>query len=198
MSPFTPNPYSAYSKATHTVAKTKQVVMLYEGAIRFVQQAKEAIKENRIEDRYNLLVRASEILMGLQSCLDFEAGDAVARSLYDYYSYIDSRIMSVHRTNKLETCDEIIDELKRMRDVWNRIDKGETDEGEQAAAPAAPQASPAAAPPATGAQPTPAPQGAVDTPPQPPAAPTVQGAEENTSDDTTTSHPVKAGVTFSA
>jgi flagellar biosynthetic protein FliS len=71
--------YQAYAAATQTVAGTRQVVMLYDGAIRFVQQAKEAIRERRIEDRYNLLMKASGIVSGLQNCLDFERGGKIAK-----------------------------------------------------------------------------------------------------------------------
>ena len=37
--------YKAYSRANHTVSKTRQVVMLYDGAIRFMQQAAEAMEK---------------------------------------------------------------------------------------------------------------------------------------------------------
>ena len=84
--------YQAYAAATQTVAKTKQVVMLYDGVIRFLQQAKEAISEKRIEDRYNLLIKASAIISGLQSCLDFEKGGDIAKVLYNFYVNIDGRI----------------------------------------------------------------------------------------------------------
>jgi flagellar secretion chaperone FliS len=115
--------YQAYSVASQTMPKTRQIVMLYEGAIRNMQQAKEAITEKRIEDRYNLLIKASEIVIALQSCLDFEAGGDVAQVLYDYYSSIDARIMTIHRSNSLEMCDRVIAELKEMRDAWQEVDR---------------------------------------------------------------------------
>jgi len=80
--------------------------------------------EKRIEDRYHLLLKASEIIFGLQSCLDFENGREIARILYQFYSSIDNRIFSIHRSASQETCDEIIAELKQMRDVWHEIDQG--------------------------------------------------------------------------
>lgn len=132
--------YQAYASATQTVAKTKQVVLLYDATIRYLQQVKEAIAEKRIEDRYTLLIKASEIIFGLQSCLDFENGRDIARILYNFYSSIDSRMFSIHRTNSIETCDEIIAELKQMRDVWQEIDQG------------AMEAPPAEQPPVTGAE----------------------------------------------
>ena len=115
--------YQAYAAATQTAPKTKQILMLYDGVIRLVQQAREAIREKRIEQRYRALARATDIIMGLQGCLDFENGGDVARILYNFYSTIDSHIFSIHRTNSMETCDEVIAELKKMRSAWQEIDQ---------------------------------------------------------------------------
>lgn len=115
--------YQAYAAATQTVATTRQIVLLYDGVIRFVQQAKEAIKEKRIEDRYNLLIKASEVVGGLQGCLDFDNGGDIARILYSYYASIDARLFAIHRTNSIESCDEIIGDLKQLRDTWDEIDR---------------------------------------------------------------------------
>ena len=131
--------YQAYATATQTVAKTRQIVMLYDGAIRFMRQAKEAIAQNRIEDRYNTLVKANDILMGLQSCLDFEKGGDIAKVLYGFYAGLIDRIFTIHRTNSSETCDEVIADLKQMRDVWDSIDQSSSHpEGSQPPASAAP------------------------------------------------------------
>ena len=115
--------YKAYAAATQTVAKTKQVVMLYDATIKSVQHAYEAIEQGDIETRYNSLVKAGEIIFGLQGCLDFEAGGEIAQTLYDFYSSIDARLMSVHRTNDARMCQQIMNELKMMRDTWIDIDK---------------------------------------------------------------------------
>lgn len=117
--------HQAYSQALHTVGKTRQVVMLYDGIIRFLRQAQEAIEQKRIEDRFNLLVRASDVVLGLQACLDFDSGGQVARTLYDFYSSVDSRILTIQRTNDLGLCEELIKELKEMRDAWSAIDTAE-------------------------------------------------------------------------
>jgi len=115
--------YHAYNLANRTVGKTRQVVMLYDGIIRFIKQAKQAIEENRIEDRYKLLTKATEVLVGLQGSLDFEQGGTVARTLHDFYISMESRLMSIHRTHDTKVCEELINELKQMRDVWDKIDK---------------------------------------------------------------------------
>lgn len=119
------NQYQAYHKATHTVSKTRQVVMLYQGILRNLQQAKEAMEQKNIPERYNKLTRASEIVVGLQMSLDFNSGEEAAQALYDFYALLDSRIMQLHRTQNLEECDALIEEVRGMHDVWSKIDKGE-------------------------------------------------------------------------
>lgn len=117
-------PYQAYTRASHTVGKTRQVVMLYDGAIRFIQQAIEAIGKKDYETRYNKLSRATEIIIGLQACLDFEKGGPQAQALYSFYAGIESRLYPIHRSNDVKECEAIIAQLKEMRDVWDRIDRG--------------------------------------------------------------------------
>jgi flagellar protein FliS len=116
--------YQAYSLATRTVAKTRQVVMLYDGTIRFIQQAKTAITEKRIEDRFHLLTKASKVICGLQNSIDFENGGDIAMVLHRFYMDMSVRILSVNfkREGGEEMCDTLIEELKQMRDVWHNID----------------------------------------------------------------------------
>ncbi len=146
------NKLKAYSKATHTVSKTRQVVMLYDGVIRFLQQAHDAMQQKEVEKRYHLLVKASNIILGLQSCLDFTQDKAIAQTLYDFYSSIDARILKLHRSNDASSCVQIISELKEMRNIWAAVDNGEAAQpeasppAEQAAA-TQPEAEQAAQPP---------------------------------------------------
>jgi len=114
--------YQAYVSATHTVGKTQQIIMLYDGTIRLLQQAKEAMSEKRIEDRFHLLIKASSIIQGLQGCLDFENGKEIAGVLYNFYSGVDNKLFALHRSNSVEDCEEIIKDLKQMRDAWVAVD----------------------------------------------------------------------------
>ncbi|MFO1242354.1 MAG: flagellar export chaperone FliS [Rickettsiales bacterium] len=144
------NQLKAYSKATHTVSKTRQVVMLYDGVIRFLQQAHDAMAQKEIEKRYHLLVKASNIILGLQSCLDFTQDKTIAQTLYDFYSSIDARILKLHRSNDLSACTQIINELKEMRGIWSAVDNGELNQPPAQEAPA--EAEGASEAPATEAQ----------------------------------------------
>lgn len=115
--------YEAYKAYYQAVSKTKQVVMLYDGAIKYMQKAIEAIEEENIQDRYNALEKASSIVVGLQAALDFEKGKDISEALENYYFSIDMRIISVHRSQDIEMCNQIIKELRQMRDAWEEVDQ---------------------------------------------------------------------------
>ena len=122
MSSNTYHKLDAYKNANFTVSKTRQIVMLYDGMIRFLQQAKAAMEEGRIEDRFTLLSKATAIVTGLQGCLDFEQNAEVSTTLYDYYAQCEATIFSLHRTNSVEDCERLIGQLKAMREAWHEID----------------------------------------------------------------------------
>ena len=102
---------------------TANSILVVSFATEQMQQGKDAITQKRIEDRYHLLIKASAIISGLQACLDFENGGHIAKVLYNFYSDVGGRIFSIHRTNSLQTCDEVIADVKKMRDVWHEIDQ---------------------------------------------------------------------------
>lgn len=118
--------YRAYLKATGTVAKTRQVVMLYDAAIRHLKQTSEAISQKRIEDRYKLTVKATEIISALQSSIDFENGGKLAGILHGFYTGMFRRIVGLNFIKDAgeseNQCNTIIEELKQMRQTWDTID----------------------------------------------------------------------------
>lgn len=108
--------------ANTNVQKTRQLVMLYDAVIRNLKQAKLAIEEKRFEDRFNLLSKAGNIISGLHGSIDFEKGGSIAEMLNNYYFAIDMRMINLNRSNSPEECDGIIEEVKMMRDAWEKID----------------------------------------------------------------------------
>ena len=115
------SPYKAYARATHTVSKIRQVVMLCEGAIRFMQQAMEAIRDEDAQARYDKLSKTSEIILALKAALDVSGGDPIAVQLDHFYHQLDSRILAVHHTHDLGECADILKELRNLKDSWDTI-----------------------------------------------------------------------------
>lgn len=113
---------ATYRTANETVQKTRQVVLLYDAVIRFLQQSKTAIEEGQFEERLNLLQKSSNIIMGLHSALDFENGGEISQLLSNFYNAMDLRIMNLNRTNSISDLEQIIREVKTMREAWQQID----------------------------------------------------------------------------
>lgn len=123
--------HNAYKAATYREEdKTQQIILLYEGTIRYVKQAKAAIEQNDIEARYNSLTKACEILTGLQLSLDFDHGGEIAQLLYDYYAGLDMRLTHLHFKQDVAICDLCIRHLEMMCDAWRDVQqKTSMDEG---------------------------------------------------------------------
>lgn len=99
----------------------QQLVMLYDGAIRFMGQAKEAISRNDVQARYNSNRRALEIVSYLLEILDMEKGGEVAQRLQRIYSFLIKKIMEVDFKNSAEACEEIMGHLRILRSGWNGV-----------------------------------------------------------------------------
>jgi flagellar protein FliS len=99
----------------------RQIVLLHERAIRCLDQARVAIRERRIEARFQHVVQAHRIVSSLQACLDFERGGEIAPVLDRLYGHILSRLMLINRHDDPAICDELVQLLRRMRDGWARI-----------------------------------------------------------------------------
>ena len=118
----TPLPYKAYSRASLTTAKTRQLVMLYDGIIRNLMQAQHAIANHNPEQRFERLMKASEIVLVLQSSLDLNAGGDVATSLSEYYASLDSQILQHLNSNDANGLETLIDDVRNLRKSWDDID----------------------------------------------------------------------------
>jgi flagellar secretion chaperone FliS len=73
------------------------VVMLYDGAIRFVGEARDAIVRNDVHARIEATRRALDIVTELQNTLDVEQGGDIARELDRLYTYMAAKLLEVTR-----------------------------------------------------------------------------------------------------
>ena len=120
---------TAYGQAAETLAPARQIVLLYDGAIRRIKEARHAIEARRINDRYQALAKATAIVEGLQGCLDLEHGGIIARNLDQLYTYLVLRLQRINLENDVAICDELTARLSELRDSWARIaDGGGTDQ----------------------------------------------------------------------
>jgi len=93
------------------------VVMLYDGAIRFLLQAREAIAARDVRARTTAASRALDVVVELRNTLDMERGGDVARELDRLYAYITTRLLEVTKGDGA-AAEELQTLLSTMREGW--------------------------------------------------------------------------------
>jgi flagellar protein FliS len=97
------------------------VAMLYDGAIRFTAQARDAVERRDIPARREAVSRAMAIISELQSTLDVERGGEIAASLDRLYSFVLDRLLSASFKQDPAPLDEILNVLEPLREGWTTI-----------------------------------------------------------------------------
>ncbi len=100
------------------------VVMLYDGALRFLGEAREASTRSDRGGRAIALRKAMAIVAELQSTLNLEAGGTVAKEMDRLYTYVTERLVdaSVKRDDK--AIDEVRKLLTTVRSGWADVAAG--------------------------------------------------------------------------
>ena len=97
------------------------VVMLYDGALKFMRTAREAIERRDIPARRDALARTLAIVSELQSTLNLVEGGEVAASLDRLYSYTNVRLLEAAMKNDVTAIDDVKRVFEILRDGWNTI-----------------------------------------------------------------------------
>jgi len=111
--------------AVQTSSPTKLVVMLYEGAIRFLGQSVTAIESKDIDTKRQSIDRAMAVIQHLQSTLDRDRGGDVAAELDRLYIYITSKVLEGSTKLQTEPIEEAIKLLNVLLSGWEEIVKKE-------------------------------------------------------------------------
>jgi flagellar secretion chaperone FliS len=97
------------------------VVMLYDGALRFLQVAADATRRHDLVAKREGMSRAMAIIAELQNTLNLEEGGEVGRSLDALYTYITGRLVDANVKRDPAPIEEAIKLLRPLRDAWAQI-----------------------------------------------------------------------------
>ncbi len=95
------------------------VVMLYDGAIRFVGDARDAIARKDVRARTEATRRALDIISELQNTLNLQEGGDIARELDRLYTYISEKLLAVTRGDAA-AADELHKLLGTLREGFSQ------------------------------------------------------------------------------
>jgi flagellar protein FliS len=119
------NPYLKQYQQTQidTAPKEQILLMLYDGAVRFLHQAKAGFAEKNIEKIHNNIIKTQNIITEFESTLDMEHGGAFAQNLFDLYEYLNNRLVEANMKKREDYLDEVIKHMTELRDTWREAVK---------------------------------------------------------------------------
>lgn len=97
------------------------VIMMYEGAIRALEDYKECFHKRDYVAKCRALNKAQEIISELQASLNMEAGE-ISRLLSGIYSYMGRRLVNGDLQRSLEPAEEVIRMLCELKEGWEAIE----------------------------------------------------------------------------
>jgi flagellar protein FliS len=97
------------------------VVMLYDGALDRIQQARGCAEHGRAGEASAAIGRAIAILDELRGALDFDKGGPLAANLEDLYAYAGRRLLAASASGDVRILDEVAALLRELREAWAAI-----------------------------------------------------------------------------
>lgn len=98
------------------------IQMLMNGAIERMSQAKAAYQANDIEQKGILLGKAISIVAGLQSSLDVDKAQDLAKNLDSLYDYMQRRLLEANLKNDMKMIDEVSELMATVKSSWDQIE----------------------------------------------------------------------------
>ena len=110
-----------YQKTTvETASNEKILIMLYDGAIQFLNKAKIALSEKNWEQSHNNLMGAQRILEEFINTIDKEPNPELAQNLINLYEYFITRLVQANMKHQIEPVDEVLKFLKELKATWEQ------------------------------------------------------------------------------
>ncbi|GAY78004.1 flagellar biosynthesis protein FliS [Sporolactobacillus inulinus] len=115
-----PNKYKVYQKnSVFTASPGELTLMLYEGCIKFIKQAKIALANGDYADKNDKLQKAQAIITELMVTLDEK--QEISKDMKRLYDYIQRRIIQANIKNDVEILDEVEKMVLDFRDTWKQV-----------------------------------------------------------------------------
>jgi flagellar secretion chaperone FliS len=122
MSVYSPSRAIAYKEQSILTATPGQlVVMLYDGCLRFLNQAAYAMRDGDTAVAGNRLSRAEAIIDELLTTLDLEQGGVIASRLQGIYVFCNRHLLEARSQRDPEMIDKVADLLGELRESWAQV-----------------------------------------------------------------------------
>ena len=120
MTPYAAAQQAYRDSAVLTATPAQLVVMLYDGAHRFLTQAAFAMRADDLSTCNEKLRRGEAIIAELRSTLDMSAGE-IAERLEAIYAFSQRYLMEARLKRDPERIEQVIKLLSELRSAWGDI-----------------------------------------------------------------------------
>lgn len=115
-----PNAYSQYNNSKILTASPAELtLMLYEGAIKFVNIAVVAIEQKDVQKAHDNILKTQKIVDYLRQTLDMKY--PVAQDFERIYVYLAQRLVEANLKKDKEILEEVNTHLHAVRDNWKEV-----------------------------------------------------------------------------
>ncbi len=113
------NPYATYqNNSVNTAAPGELTLMLYNGSLKFLHIAKQAMTDKNIEVKNTNIQKIQAIINELMVTLDTNVN--ISANLLSLYEYINLRLTEANIKNDLSILEEVEGLVTDFRDTWKQ------------------------------------------------------------------------------
>ncbi|MCD6365703.1 MAG: flagellar export chaperone FliS [Planctomycetes bacterium] len=113
---------SAYQEnAVTTQSSGHLIVMLYDGAVKFLKQAIDAMEAGNIADKGRFITKAMDIINELDGVLDMDAGGDIALNLRRLYCFMRGHMVQANIKSDPRMLRDVISLLEELNESWRAI-----------------------------------------------------------------------------
>ena len=110
-----------YKEMSILSAKPERLIlMLYDGALRFLRQAIKGLEEKNLEFAHHNMIRTQNILTELIASLNFDKGGEIALNLFRIYEFMHYTLVQANVKKDPEPARKIYEQIKTLRNSWER------------------------------------------------------------------------------
>jgi len=112
--------YNQYrTTAVQTARPGKLLLMLYDGLILSLKQARQCIEQGNHSEAHHCLIKAQDIITELMCTLNMDY--EISASLYQLYDYFKARLIQANIRKDAQVIDEVQSFVTELRDTWASV-----------------------------------------------------------------------------
>jgi flagellar protein FliS len=96
-------------------------LMLYDGALRFGEQARVALEQKNYEQSYNMISRCQKIITEMHSSLKPDVAPDLCKKMSALYNFIDMKLVDAKLEHEVAKLDEDLNLLRYQRETWTML-----------------------------------------------------------------------------